>query len=148
MPDKNNYAWCVPCGLVVLVLLIWWLMPAQKSGCARPCQHQSVQLMETPEDASPIENPTYNKNNKEGRDEIRRNILRANMLNQGSGPSLMSEEFDDTTGTGRKISPQLATYIKTSATEQDIFDMAIMQRPKTVVDTGVKLDAARNGVDY
>ena len=88
MPDKNDYAWCVPCGLLVVVLLIWWLMPAQKSGCG--CQHQPVQLIETSEGEAPIENPEYNVQNEEGRDEIRTNILQANMASQGSGPSLLS----------------------------------------------------------
>lgn len=143
MPDKNDYAWCVPCGLLVVVLLIWWLMPAQKSGCG--CQHQPVQLIETSEGEAPMQNPEYNVQNEEGRDEIRTKILQANMASQGSGTSLISAEFDDTTGRGLKVSPQLAGYLKTTATDQDIFDLAIMKRPRPSVDPGVTLDAAISG---
>lgn len=143
MPDKNDYAWCLPCGLLVLVLLIWWLMPAKKSACA--CQHQPVQLMDTSEGEAPMQNPEYNVQNEEDRDEIRTSILKANMASQGSGPSLISAEFDDNTGREMKVSPQLAGYLKTTATDQDIFDLAIMKRPKPPVNPEVTLDAARNG---
>ena len=118
-------------------------MPAQKSGCG--CQHQPVQLIETSEGEAPIENPEYNVQNEEGRDEIRTNILQANLASQGSGPSLLSNEFEDTTGRGLKVSPQLAGYLRTAAIDQDIFDLAIMKRTKPAVNPEVTLDAAVDG---
>jgi len=145
MTDKNEYAWCVPCGLLVVVLLIWWLMPAQKSGCG--CQHQPVQLTKTSEESEePKNNPAHIYQNTEDRDNIRKNIFQSNLASFGSGTSRLSKEVEDTLGrVGAKVSPQLAPYLKTTIIDFDVFDDTILKRPQPSVIPGVTLDAAVDG---